>query len=177
MKQKKQTIDQDKEQEKSPEQYKKEIESLIDDLKRLQADFENYKKRVEKENHEFKEYCNKDILFEMLTLMDDFEHSLNSVEKASKEDLEKTLKMLYSKLKNMLQHKGIKSFNSKNEKFDPFKHEVLMQEESDKENIVIEEFQKGYYYKDKILRHAKVKISKLKKGADINEGNENDRKI
>ena len=171
MKQKKQTISQNKEQEKSPEQYKAEIESLIADLKRLQADFENYKKRVEKENHEFKEYCNKDLLFELLTFMDDFEHSLNSAEKASKEDLEKTLKIIYYKLKNLLQHKGIKPFISKNEKFDPFKHEVLMQEESDKENVVMEEFQKGYYYKDRILRHAKVKISKLKKVADTNEGN------
>lgn len=149
--------------EKQLQEYKKQLETCINDLKRLQADFENYKKRAEKENNEFREYCNKEILFDLLTLMDDFEHVTKNLHNASKEDLEKTLYMLEAKLKSLLEYYHVKGFNSLNEKFDPFKHEVLLIEEGTHEDKVIEECQKGYYYKDKILRHAKVKISKQKK--------------
>lgn len=152
------------------DEYKKQLDTYVNDLKRLQADFENYKKRIDKENHEFREYCNKELLMELLTLMDDFEHSINNFDKASKEDLEKTLKMLHSKLKCLLEKNHVRSFKSLNEKFDPFKHEALLREESDKDNIVLGELQKGYCYKDRILRHAKVKISR--KGEKINEKNQ-----
>lgn len=160
----------EKKEPKQLENNKKQIETYVNDLKRLQADFENYKKRIEREINDHKEYCNKEILFDLLTLMDDFDHVTSNLEKASKEDLEKTLNILKYKLKSLLEHHHVKAFNSLNEKFDPFKHEVLMKEETNQENIVLEEIQKGYYYKDKILRHAKVKISKLK-GDDINETN------
>jgi molecular chaperone GrpE len=146
------------------DKLKKELETNVNDLKRLQADFENYKKRVEKENLEFKEYCNKQVLLDLLTLMDDLDHCNNGMKNASKEDLEKTFHIFQNKIKNLLDHYHVRSFNSLNEKFDPFKHEVLQQEESDKDDIVTAEFQKGYLYKDKMLRHAKVKVSRLKKG-------------
>lgn len=142
------------------EKYKSQLDSYVNDLKRLQADFENYKKRSDKENKDYRDYCNKDILFELLTLMDDFDHVTHGFDKASKEDLEKAIKMLNVKLKSLLDKHDVRSFNSLNEKFDPYKHEVLMKQESDKDNIILEEFQKGYYYKDKILRHAKVNVSK-----------------
>ncbi|MEK6974535.1 MAG: nucleotide exchange factor GrpE [Nanoarchaeota archaeon] len=158
------------------EECRKLNETYLNDLKRLQADFENYKKRVEKENHEVKEFYNKEILFDLLTLMDDFDHIEVNLINSSKEDLEKTLQMLHSKLRKLLEHYKVRRFSSLNERFDPFKHEVLMQQDSDKENIVLEEFQKGYYFKDKILRHAKVKISKLKKGAEPDEQNPDEQK-
>jgi len=150
-----------KQDTKELEEAKKKQEEYLNDLKRLQAEFENYKKRQEKENSHFKDFANQELLKSLLTIMDDFEHSLNSLDKASKEDLEKTLELLYSKLKNFLELNQVRPFNSKNEKFDPYKHEVLLQQESDKEDIILDEIQKGYYFKDKILRHAKVKISKL----------------
>ncbi len=151
------------------EEYKLQLDSYVNDLKRLQADFENYKKRADKENQDYRNYCNRDVLFELLTLMDDFDHVIKGLHNASKEDLEKAIKMLHLKFKSLLNKNNVRSFNSLNEKFDPYKHEVLMKQDSDndKDNMILEEFQKGYYYKDKILRHAKVKISK--KGDDPNE--------
>ena len=96
--------------------------------------------------------------------MDDLDHCNNGIKNASKEDLEKTVHIFQNKIRKLLDHYNVRSFNSLNEKLDPFKHDVLQQEESNKDDIITEEFQKGYLYKDKILRHAKVKVSRLKKG-------------
>ena len=134
---------------------------LVCDLQRLQAEFENYKKRIEKEKAEYKAYAEKEFITKLLPILDSFELALPS--KQDSENFRKGIELIYSQLYTLLEKEGLKPIRSTGEKLDPYKHEVLMQEISEKEdNTIIEEFSKGYFFKDSVLRTSKVKISKKK---------------
>ena len=134
------------------------IEELTDTLKRLQAEFENFKKRIDREKIEFARYANAEIIAGMLPVLDSFELALKNT--SDKEKFVDGIKMIYAQLYSMLESEGLKPIKSAGEKFDPYKHEVLMKEESDKpEGTILEEFQKGFLLNDKVLRFSKVKIS------------------
>jgi len=144
-----------------------------DRILRLQADFENAKKRLEKERIEFLKYANEGIILELLTILDDLERSVELAEK-NKEDFNAFLKgveMILSHLYEMLKKNGISVIESIGLPFDHNKHEALMREETDKvsENTIIEEFQKGYMINDRVLRTAKVKVATLNKTEDKKE--------
>jgi len=131
-------------------------------LERLQADFENYKKRQEKKKKEFIEFANEELLDDLLSVVDNLERALNSTEneknaKAIKEGINNTLKGFY----NILKKEGVVPMKSIGHRFDPYKHEAVMKIETDKhsEDMVTEEFQKGYYIKSKVLRPAMVKVA------------------
>lgn len=131
-------------------------------LERLQADFENYKKRQEKKQKEFIEFANEELLNDLLSVVDNLERALDSTEnekntKAIKEGIENTLKGFY----NILKKEGVMPMKSVGHRFDPYRHEAVMKTETDKhsEDIVTEEFQKGYYIKSKVLRPAMVKVA------------------
>jgi len=142
-----------------------QITEYEDQLKRLQAEFENYQKRVAKEQKEFACFANEKLIAELLTIMDDFEKALENVK-------DKGIKMIYDKLSKLLSDHGVKPIKSKGEKFDTFKHEVLCTEEGDDEDVVVEEIQKGYEMNGKVIRYAKVKITKAKKS--VGGGTENE---
>ena len=151
--------------EKKPKQPSKEdqIADLTDSLQHLQAEFENYKKRVDKETAQFRQFAEAGLIEELLPILDSLELAL----KQSKDDenFKKGVELIYSQLYQLLEKKGLKPIDTTNQKFDPYKHEVLLQEESEKDQgTILEELQKGYYLKDKILRHTKVKIAKKKGG-------------
>ena len=132
-------------------QKQKELTNL---LKKVQADFENYKKRTEKDKEKFTEYANQELIKELLTILDSFEFAL-------KETKNKDIQALYTQLWNLLEKQGVKKIDALNKKFDPFQHEALMQEKSKKDKgIIIEELQTGYTFKEKIIRPTKVKVSK-----------------
>ena len=140
------------------EQKNKSIEELTDTLKRLQAEFENYKKRADKEKSEFAKYAHAGIIAGILPVLDSFEIALKNT--SDKEKFVEGMKMVYAQLYSTLEAEGLRPIEASGEKFDPYKHEVLMKEESDKpEGIVLEEFQRGYMLNDKVLRFSKVKIS------------------
>lgn len=131
-------------------------------LERLQADFENYKKRQEKKKKEFIEFANEELLNNLLSVVDNLERALDSTEnekniKAIKEGINNTLKGFHSILKK----EGVVPMKSIGQRFDPYSHEAVMKTETDKhsEDIVTEEFQKGYYIKSKVLRPAMVKVA------------------
>lgn len=131
-------------------------------LERLQADFENYKKRQEKKKKEFIEFANEELLNDLLSVVDNLERALDSTKneknaKAIKEGIENTLKGFY----NILKKEGVMPMKSVGHRFDPYRHQAVMKTETDKhsEDIVTEEFQKGYYMKSKILRPAMVKVA------------------
>ena len=137
---------------------KRKNEKLTDTLKRLQAEFENYKKRIDKEKTEFVKYAHADIIQSMLPVLDSFEIALKNTN--DKEKFVEGIKIIYAQFHSILEAEGLKPIKANGEKFDPYKHEVLMKEESDKpEDTILEEFQKGYMLNDKVLRHSKVKIS------------------
>jgi len=156
----------EKQKKTEAEQLKAQLDDYTEQLKRLQAEFENYQKRIAKEQAQFMCFANEKLIAELLTIMDDFEKALPTVK-------DEGIKMIYKKLSKLLESQGVKPIKSKGEKFDTFKHEVLCTQESDgEEDVVVEEIQKGYEMNGKIIRYAKVKITKAKKsvgGGDKNE--------
>jgi len=141
-------------------------------LERMQADFDNYKKRQEIKQKEFIEFANAELLNNLLSVVDNLERALSSAADAKnaqavKEGVNNTLKEFH----NILNKEGVKPMQSIGHRFDPYQHEAVMKTETDKhsEDIVTEEFQKGYYIKSKVLRPAMVKVAvsiKEKKGIE-----------
>src|SRR3989338_9759712 len=143
---------------KQLQEKSQKIDELTDTLKRLQAEFENYKKWNAKEKIDFVKYAHADLIAKMLPVLDSFEIALKNT--ADKDKFIEGIKIIYAQLHSMLEANGLKPIKAVGEKFDPYRHEVLMKEESDKpEETVLEEFQKGYMLNDKVLRHSKVKVS------------------
>ncbi len=137
---------------------KEVIAELTDSLQRLQAEFENYKKRVDKEKQGFVKYAKADLVYKLLPLLDTFEIALRNTN--DKEKFVKGMEIAYSQLFSTLQSEGLKPIEALGKKFDPYLHEVMLKQKSDKEEgIILEELQKGYMLNDKVLRHSKVKIS------------------
>lgn len=132
-------------------------------MKRLQADFENYVKRSQKEKDDFAKVAVAKVLVKFVDIVDDLDRTLNILEKTQDGELKTGIKMVHSRFHKLLAEEGIKSFESRGKKLDPFQHEVIeMVSHNGPEGIVVEELQKGYSMKDKILRAAKVKVSKGK---------------
>ncbi|MBT3720646.1 nucleotide exchange factor GrpE [archaeon] len=149
-----------KKQSKKEELDKKnqEIENLTIMCKRIQADFVNYKERTERETKQLLEFSSADMIRKILPVLDSFELAFKNNEDF--ESFKKGIELVYAQLNDILKQEGLTSIAAQGLKFDPYKHEVLMKEKSDKEeDIVLEELQKGYELKGKILRHSKVKIS------------------
>ncbi|MFA4889257.1 MAG: nucleotide exchange factor GrpE [Candidatus Omnitrophota bacterium] len=136
-----------------------------DKMLRLQADLENTRKRLEREKQDFLKFANEGIISELLNILDDLERAVNLAE-AKHEDLPAFLKgveMILAHLYEMLKGYGVKPIDAKGKLFDPACHEALMQVEDNNspEHTVMEELQKGYLLNDRVLRTAKVKVSKI----------------
>ncbi len=145
----------------------KELDELTDTLKRLQAEFENYKKRADKENSSLIKNSNAVLIKKILPVLDSFELALkNNHENSSPEinKYKKGMEILFAQLFSTLKAEGVRIIETKNQKFDPYKHEVLMVKECDKEDdLILEELQKGYMLNEYVLRHSKVMIAKCQK--------------
>ena len=147
-------------------------EEYFDKLLRIQADFDNYKKRLGKERIEFIKFANEDIIIEILKILDDFERAVEAGKTKHDFDvLYKGIEMIYKDLKEFLKQKGLKEIDAKGKPFNPHEHEAMMQEETDEhpEDHVVEEFQKGYRLNDRIIRPSKVKVSKRPQKKDKEE--------
>lgn len=151
--------------EKSKDNKHDKIAELTDTLKRVQAEFENYKKRCDAENRKFMDYTNAKLVEKLLPIIDSFQLALKSAK--DNKEFTKGVELIYSQLVSALENEGLRPINALNQKFDPYKHEALLQEEKDgEENVVLEELQKGYMFKDCVLRHAKVRVSKKPKNKE-----------
>lgn len=131
---------------------------------RLQADFENTRKRLEREKNDFVKFANEGIILELLNILDDLERAVNLAE-SKHQDLTAFLKgveMILAHLYELLKEYGVKPIEAEGKIFDPACHEALMQvEDKEKpEHTIIEELQKGYLLNDRVIRTAKVKVSK-----------------
>ena len=137
---------------------KEKIEELTETLQRLQAEFENYKKRTDKEKQEFSNYAKADLIAKLLPVLDTFEIALKSTK--DHEKFAKGMEMVYAQFFSALEAEGLRPVQAQGKKFDPYYHEVMLKQKSDKdEGVVLEELQKGYMFKDKVLRYSKVKVS------------------
>lgn len=135
-----------------------------DKLLRFQADFENTRKRLEKEKQDFVRFANEGLIVELLNILDDLERAVDLAE-TKHQDLPAFLKgveMILAHLYDMLKEHGVKRIEAEGKPFDPHLHEALMQTEDKEkhENTVLEELQKGYFLNDRVIRTAKVKVSK-----------------
>jgi len=141
-----------------------EAKEYWDRLLRLQADFDNTRKRLEKEKQDFVKFANEGIILELLNILDDLERTVELAQ-SKHQDLPVFLKgveMILAHLYEMLKEYGVKPIEAQGKLFDPHYHEALMQAEDIDvpEHTVIEELQKGYLLNDRIIRTAKVKVSK-----------------
>jgi molecular chaperone GrpE len=139
------------------------IEGLTDDLKRLQAEFENYKKRVAREGSERSKAGAEGVVRDLLAVLDTFDKALEDAEKNDyPEPLRKGLDGIHKQLLQTLARQGLREIETDGE-FDPFEHEAMMREERDdkEDGSILEVYQKGYALGPKVIRTAKVKVSKL----------------
>jgi molecular chaperone GrpE len=159
-----------KHKEKKPtelELLQQKNEELTKTMQYVQAEFQNYKNRVERDRSEHAQSANKSLILNIIPVIDTFELAIKSAndhkkERAIDEEFLKGTELIYAQLLDILKKEGLKQIKSLGETFDPYKHECLMQTESEdsEPNKVVEVFQKGYALNDKIIRHAKVKVSK-----------------
>lgn len=146
------------------EQLKEELQTQKDKYLRLFAEFDNFKKRSARENIELRQTAGKEIITSLLDVLDDMDRAERQLQSAGNIDQVKDgIQLVFSKLRNTLQSRGLKPMQSIGTDFDVEKHEAItevpVQDEKQK-GKVIDEVQKGYYLNDKIIRFAKVVVGK-----------------
>ncbi len=138
-----------------------ELERKSDKNVRLLAEFDNYKRRTQDERTKLFRYAGEELAKEILPILDDLHRTLESDGKGKSRSILEGIELIVAKLDKTLEDQGIVPFDSVGQDFDPELHEALMSEKSDKgDNVILKEFEKGYKYNDKILRHSKVVVSK-----------------
>lgn len=147
---------------KKKDKKDEKIEELTDKLTRQMAEFDNFRKRTEKEKSQMYEVGAKDIIEKILPVVDNFERGLDAVKEEEKEDpfvqgMEKVYKYLLTTLEGI----DVKPIEAVGQQFDPNFHNAVMHVEDENfgENVVAEEFQKGYTYRDSVVRHSMVKVA------------------
>ena len=139
---------------------KKEIEDLNNKNIRLLAEFDNFKKRNLEERRKILQYDGESLVVGVLPVLDDLDRTLSIKELKKLKNIYSGIKMIKDKINKVLDEKGIKSYESVGEEFDTNFHEALMMKKSKKKSgLILEEFEKGYLYHDKVIRHAKVIVS------------------
>ena len=138
------------------------IEELTDKLTRQMAEFDNFRKRTEKEKSQMYEIGAKDIIDKILPIVDNFERGLGAVTEEEKEDpFVQGMEKVYKQLMTTLDGIGVKPIEAVGKEFNPDFHNAVMHVEDEElgENIIAEEFQKGYMYHDSVVRHSMVKVA------------------
>ena len=147
---------------KKKDKKDEQIEDLTDRLRRQMAEFENFRKRTEKEKSQMFDMGAKTIVEKVLPVIDNFERGLAAVPEDKKEDAFVVgMDKIYKQFLTTLEEAGVKPIEAVGQEFDPNLHNAVMhvEDESVGENIVVEEFQKGYTYKDFVVRHSMVKVA------------------
>lgn len=148
--------------EKKKDKKDEQIEDLTDKLKRQMAEFDNYRKRTEKEKSAMYEIGAKDVIEKLLPVVDNFERGLQVVSEEQKNDpFVEGMEKIYKHLLTTLEGLGVKPIEAVGQEFNPDFHNAVMHIEDEElgENVVAEEFQKGYMYKDSVVRYSMVKVA------------------
>lgn len=138
------------------------IEELTDRLTRQMAEFDNFRKRTDKEKSQMYEVGAKDIINKILPVVDNFERGLAAVpEEEKKNPILEGMEKVYKQLMTTLEEIGVKPIEAVGQEFNPDFHNAVMHVEDEElgENIIAEEFQKGYTYHDSVVRHSMVKVA------------------
>ena len=144
---------------KKDNKLEQQVEELTDRLKRSMAEFDNFRKRTEKEKSSMYVIGAKDIVEKMLPIVDNFERGL--AQAPEDDPFAEGMKMIYKQMMTAFDEMGVKPIEAVGKEFDPNLHNAVMhvEDESVSENTVVEEFQKGYTYKDFVVRHSMVKVA------------------
>ncbi len=145
--------------DKEAEKLHKQLEDLTDLLKRNRAEFDNFRKRTEKEKSSMYIIGARDIVEKMLPVVDSFERGLAQAPEG--DAFADGMKLIYKQLMTALEEAGVRPIEAVGKEFDPSFHNAVMhvEDENAGDNIVVEEFQKGYMYKDSVVRHSMVKVA------------------
>ncbi len=151
--------------EAHPQPTASDYDELKELLLRTQANFENFRKQTEKRMEEFRQSAAKDVILELLPILDNFQLALrHTLDGKASEEFVKGVELIYAQLISLMESQGVNMVMSVGQKFDPYLHEPLLRVESElPENTIVEEFCPGYTFQGAILRHAKVKLSAGKK--------------
>jgi molecular chaperone GrpE len=146
------------------EKEKKLVKSYDDRLKRLQADFENYRKRIAKEKEEMMGKADVRVIASILPFLDELEIATQSAARSIDSDMGRGVLLLYEKFLDTLRKSGVREIDVLGRKADPFTCEVAVEEESDKEEgTVVRVIRKGYALRGNVIRHAIVSVAKRKR--------------
>lgn len=138
------------------------IEELTDRLTRQMAEFDNFRKRTEKEKSQMYEIGAKDVIDKILPVVDNFERGLKTAKESEKEDpFIQGMEMVYKQLMTALEGIGVKPIEALGKEFDPEFHNAVMHVDDAElgENVIVEELQKGYLYRDSVVRYSMVKVA------------------
>jgi molecular chaperone GrpE len=165
------------ERTKRIKELENEVADLKDKLLRRAAEFENYKRRTENDQLNLLKYAAESLILKLLPVIDDFERSLDHIENSKDIDsLKEGIKLIYEKFMKVLQEQGVQKIESVGQPFNVDYHEALMQRKADEvePHTVLDEIQKGYMYKDRVIRHAKVIVSEETEQTAKSDNSENE---
>jgi molecular chaperone GrpE len=150
------------------EQKTREAKEANEKYLRTYADFENYRKRMQRDLADFRKYANEQFALELLTVVDHLGLALKHAGESGEtvQGMQQGVELVYKQLRDVLEKFGVKQFAAEGELFDPTRHDAMMQVVTDEvpENTVVQVMQDGYLYHEKVLRHAKVSVSKRPDG-------------
>jgi molecular chaperone GrpE len=150
------------------EQKTREAAEANEKYLRTYADFENYRKRMQRDLADFRKYANEQFALELLTVVDHLGLALKHAEESGEtaQGMREGVELVYKQLREALEKFGVKQFGAAGEPFDPAQHDAMMQVVTDEvpENTVVQVMQEGYLYHEKVLRHAKVGVAKKQDG-------------
>jgi len=151
-------------EESALEKAKEELKEAGDKYLRLAAEFDNFKRRNAKERIELIQTAGRDVITDMLEVLDDYDRAQKQLETSEDvQQIKEGVSLIFSKLKNKLQAKGLKPMESITKDFNPDLHEAITEIPAPSEDLkgkVLDEVVKGYYLNDKLIRHAKVVVGK-----------------
>jgi molecular chaperone GrpE len=165
------------------EQKTRDLTDANEKYLRAAADFENSRKRMQRDLVDFRKYANEQMALELLSVIDHLGFALKHGQEATGEaspGLQQGVELVYKQLRDTLEKFGVKSFVAEGEPFDPAKHEAMLQvvTADAPENTVVQVLQEGYLYHEKVLRHAKVGVAKkpdeAKQEEEVRQETEND---
>lgn len=154
--------DESNELQKQLEEARQQLEEAQQRWLRAQADFDNFRRRTRQEKEQLIQYASMNVLEQLLPVIDNFERAVaSSVESKDFDSLAKGIDMVFRQMMGVLENEGLKPIDAVGSAFNPEVHQAVMQVESDEheEGIVVEEVQKGYMLKEKVLRPSMVKVS------------------
>jgi molecular chaperone GrpE len=157
-------IDEQEEEKVKEEELKKQIEEHIDRIRHIQADFENYKKRVARERAELERLIEDRVILKFIPIYDNLERAFRSFNHNNdKDSFIEGMERIFSQFRYLLESEGVEPIEALGQRFDPALHEALLTVDHDGEpNIILEEFERGYLRQGRLLRPSRVKVSRSK---------------